>query len=296
MSALDGDSLSFRPIVINVRATETAAQVGREISPRRWAAVNSDTRCLAVEVVVSSELPLRQAAGLGRRADVVHGFTTRVGENGVRLDLGLAATDHLWSTVARHLGVDGAETARLRQVHGADVFEVQQGGVAGDGDALWTTTPGLVLAVRTADCVPVLLAAGEPCVAVGAAHAGWRGLAAGVLPALVGALRGRVGEVSLHAAIGPAICGRCYEVGPEVVAGISAQGVPESVFVRTITNAPRPFVDVRAAAVFQLQQLGVVTVECATDCTAEDPLLWSHRRDGASRGSLAGVIAFRHTR
>lgn len=98
----------------------------------------------------------------------------------------------------------------MQQVHGADLLVVDRAGSAGEGDALLTRSPGLPLAVRTADCVPVVLHGKE---AVAIVHAGWRGLAGGVVDVAVSAMEGSVER----AAIGPAIGPCCYEVGPEVI-------------------------------------------------------------------------------
>ena len=168
---------------------------------------------------------------------------------------------------------------------------VDRGGVAGEGDGLLTTRAGVVLAVRTADCVPVLLALGEPVLAVAAVHAGWRGVAADILGNALAALRELDATAPIVACIGPAISGRNYEVGEEVVEAICATGVPESVFVQRPARAPRPFADVRAAARWQLERDAHMQVVQLPQCTFDDATLWSHRRDGLARGSLAGVIA-----
>jgi len=236
---------------------------------------------------------LRRAPRLSARADVLHGFTTRFDGGGQRMDLGTSATSEAWRCATELLGMPGAPVARVRQVHGAVVHVVDEGGVPGDGDALVTERRGLVLAVRMADCVPVFLVLGRPAVAIGAAHAGWRGVAAGVLSATVRALQTLGPDQPIHAVIGPAICGAHYEVGEEVIEAICASGVPESAFVARLPSRPRPLADVRSAARWQLSHLGfdVDPIERLTDCTFEDPDLWSHRRDGSSRGTLAGLLA-----
>ncbi len=235
-------------------------------------------------------MPLLKAPLLDARADVRHGFTTRFDAMGGRLDLGRAATPEAWAAVADALLLPGAGVARVHQNHGATVHRVTRGGVAGQGDGLLTTTPGVLLAVRTADCVPVLLVQGEPATAVAAVHAGWRGVAADIIGTALSALRALDAAAPVHAVIGPAISGRNYEVGEEVVAAIGATGVPSSVFVARPAGAPRPFADVRAAARWQLARDGVTCIEQLPQCTYADPALWSHRRDGRSRGSLAALV------
>lgn len=102
--------------------------------------------------------------------------------------------------------------AVTRQVHGTHVLRAEAPGRLGDADAIVTTQPGLPLAVVTADCVPLIV---ESDVAVGIAHTGWKGAAAGVVEAMCAAV-GALGAPPARAAIGPAIGPCCYEVGPEV--------------------------------------------------------------------------------
>ncbi|HCH63477.1 MAG TPA: peptidoglycan editing factor PgeF [Deltaproteobacteria bacterium] len=235
-------------------------------------------------------LPLLRASSFACRVDVRHGFTTRFDGSGDRLDLGRDATPQAWASAAAALAMPGASVARVHQVHGATVHRVEDGGVAGEGDGVLTTTPGVILAVRTADCVPVLLVLGTPAVAVAAVHAGWRGVAADILGVAVRALRKLDAAATIQAVIGPAISGSRYEVGEEVVDAIRATGVPVDAFVQRPAGAPRPFADVRAAARWQLQREGIHDIEQLPHCTYDDPSLWSHRRDGRTRGSLAALI------
>jgi YfiH family protein len=215
---------------------------------------------------------------------VIHGFTTRVDSSGQVLDLGASAGASAWARVARDLGVAGLETARISQVHGADVVWARSPGAAGQADAVITDVPGLLIAVRTADCVPILVA-GEGVVA--AIHAGWRGLAAGVIPTAIAELQGRG---PLTAVVGPSICMDCYEVGEEVVEGI-ARWVSPTHFVDR--SREKPHVDGGAAAVAQLQAAGVAHVEQLKLCTRCDARLWSHREEGSAAGRQAAVVGLR---
>ncbi len=130
----------------------------------------------------------------------------------------LAARDG-WERLRRATGI--ARLAHRRQVHGAQVAfcrnpDVAAAGGAGEADALVTPCDGLLLAVTVADCVPVFAVEPERRL-LGLAHAGWRGMAAGVVEAMLAALAELGAELgSLRVHLGPAICGRCYEVGPEV--------------------------------------------------------------------------------
>lgn len=116
--------------------------------------------------------------------------------------------------------------ATLQQIHSAEcVSAAGRSGVLGPGDALLENTPGSIVAVKTADCIPILLVDGTHR-AVAAVHAGWRGTAAGIVAKAVAAMAARFGTAprDLHAAIGPGIGACCYEVGPEVAAQFGAQG------------------------------------------------------------------------
>lgn len=107
--------------------------------------------------------------------------------------------------------------ATVNQVHGDTVVEASNSGLLGDADAIWTRCPGLPIAIFTADCFGVVaLAPG----AVGVAHAGWRGAAAGVVGRMIGEMSG-AGYPPSKLAIGPGIGPCCFEVGPEVVAQFS---------------------------------------------------------------------------
>jgi YfiH family protein len=179
----------------------------------------------------------------------------------------------------------GIALARLRQIHSARVLEVGAAGLAGDGDALVTRAPGLALRVVTADCVPILLAAPD---AIAAVHAGWRGLAEGVLSEAVRAL-GRV-ERPLRAIIGPAIGGCCYEVGREVAEPVARRAGSDKV-IRERAHGLRPHLDLALAARLELAAAGVeeiAIVPACTRCAAER--LWSYRRDGKRAGRNVALI------
>ena len=112
---------------------------------------------------------------------------------------------------------DQSAMARLQQIHSAATFVAREPGLAGEGDALVTATPNVAVSIRTADCFPILLADPET-QAVAAIHAGWRGTAAGVVPATLARMKNEFGiePGNVLAAIGPGIGQCCYEVGIEV--------------------------------------------------------------------------------
>jgi YfiH family protein len=218
------------------------------------------------------------------RPGVFHGFTHRLGTDGQSLDLSRGADALTWSRAATAVGAEGCSLAFASQVHGAGVLWVEGPGFAGEGDAMITRTPNLILAIRVADCVPIIVA-GTGVVAV--IHAGWRGLVAGVIETCIGQMEG---AGPLVASVGPRICSDCYEVGSEVVAGIS-ESVPPAVFVRN--GRPKPHVDLGAAAAHQLCAAGVSEVEVLSECTRCDPRFWSHRAEGSAAGRQAGLAGLR---
>ncbi|MEZ0095986.1 peptidoglycan editing factor PgeF [Streptacidiphilus sp. EB129] len=189
---------------------------------------------------------------------------------------------------ARALGLDPAAVVWMNQVHGNAVAVVtgrQPEGEAPHVDAVVTDRRGLALAVLTADCVPVLLA--DPVAGVvAAAHAGRPGLAAGVVPAAVAAMVDLGAEPSrISAAIGPSVCGRCYEVPPALHDEITALE-PDT---RSRTSWGTPALDLPAGVRAQLARLGVTVGEKSHTCTMESPDHYSYRRDQRT-GRLAGYV------
>ena len=186
--------------------------------------------------------------------------------------------------LARATGLTPDRFVWMEQVHGASVQAV-------DGprservpatDGLLTATPDLALVVLVADCVPVLLASSR---VVAAVHAGRAGAAAGVVPAAVTAMVDLGADLAgTDALLGPAVCGACYEV-PAAMRDEVEAALPGSA---TTTRRGTPGLDLRAGLARQLTGLGVVRVVIDSRCTAEDPELFSYRRDGVT-GRQAGV-------
>jgi YfiH family protein len=188
--------------------------------------------------------------------------------------------------VARALGSPPFATAR--QVHGSTVAEVEGAGGRSDlwvrldrADALATSRPGTPVAVLAADCAPLVLASEEEGRLM-AVHAGWRGLAAGILAR---AVAGFESPASIRAAIGPAI-GPChYEVGADVISALSGRGAAV-----TVRREDRIYLDLAATVEGELRGLGVPSVDRARECTACSPdRFFSHRRDGIT--GRQGLIA-----
>ncbi|WP_141013795.1 polyphenol oxidase family protein [Nocardioides sambongensis] len=190
--------------------------------------------------------------------------------------------------LARVVEEAGVPFARLSQVHGAEVVEVVDEPPRGpaevpSADGLVTVRPRTGLMIRTADCVPVLLADAVSGV-IGAAHAGRAGTALGVVPRTAARMR-ELGAQRLHAWIGPHVCGRCYEVPAQMRAEVAAV-VPQTF---SETHAGTPALDLGAGVRAQLEAEQVSVVE-VPGCTLEDGALHSYRRDGAAAGRLAGLV------
>jgi YfiH family protein len=205
-------------------------------------------------------------------------FTTRRG--GVSegpfasLNVGLWTDDdpeRVRANRARVERLGGGRLAQAHQVHGTTVVEADPD-VVPDADGHVTAQPGVAPVVLVADCVPVALVAPE---AVGVLHAGWRGLAGGILGEGVDRLRA-LGASTIAAAIGPGAGPCCYDVGPEVHAAFGTAG-------RTV--------DLKAIARARLEEAGVEAVHDCGLCTMCDPeRFFSHRRDGGITGRQAGVV------
>jgi len=160
-------------------------------------------------------------------------------------------------------------------VHGADVVVVDAPGrhAGAHADAAVTATEGCVLSVQVADCAPIALVGDG---VVGVAHAGWRGLVAGVVPATVEAMRS-LGAGEIVATVGPCIHAECYEFGSGDLDDVAGRLGP-AVRARTATGAPA--LDLVGAASGALRAAGVERVEVDGRCTACSPGYWSFRASG----------------
>jgi len=172
-----------------------------------------------------------------------------------------------------------SEPRWLRQVHGPRVVRADDVEAPVEADAAFTTTPGVVAAVMVADCMPVLLADVEGrC--VGVAHAGWRGVASGVIQGTALAMRAALGDAraELVAYLAPAIGPAHFEVGPEVLDAMAA-ALPDAAaaFVR---SGDKYHADLFALGRQALRQVGVGRVFGGGVCTFSDPQrFYSYRRD-----------------
>jgi purine-nucleoside/S-methyl-5'-thioadenosine phosphorylase / adenosine deaminase len=195
-----------------------------------------------------------------------------------------------WEAVVARAG-SAAAVSVPHQVHGARVVAARRG-VRPEADGLVTAEGALVVGVVTADCVPVLIVDRGRRVAA-AVHAGWRGQVAGVLEAAVAQLADDFGTVAadLEAAIGPAVAGCCYEVGPEVEVGF--QGRTGALTAPAWSEQRgRLHVDLRVTAQLLLGASGVGRVAVLGPCTCCDPSYCSYRRDGAGAGRQLSFVGW----
>jgi len=187
-----------------------------------------------------------------------------------------------------------AQPAWLNQVHGINVVDaagVADASVTPSADASVATAPGVVCAMMTADCLPVLFCdvGGQ---VVGAAHAGWRGLAAGVLEQAVVAMRAR-GAGEILAWLGPAIGPQQFEVGQDVLdAFADVDPVCRSAFVPIVGREGKYFADIYQLARRKLALLDVDRVAGGGLCTVSDRRFYSYRRDKIT-GRMASLIWLR---
>ncbi|GAB4369718.1 MAG: hypothetical protein OHK0021_12640 [Bryobacter sp.] len=193
--------------------------------------------------------------------NVEHGFGTR--------------DEELW------LGAD--EHAFAQQVHGNAILEPKDVGLAGEGDALITTAPELWVAVRTADCIPILLA--DPVAQVVAAvHAGWRGTAENIVAKTLRRMEELGAQLmDIRAAIGPGIGECCYEVGADVAGRFGLE----------VDESGKAHLDLALENERQLREAGleieqIWTAKHCTKCDAET--FHSFRRDGEAAGRLLSAI------
>jgi YfiH family protein len=280
-----------------------------------------------------SNLQIVESREMAKLGWLVHGFSTRPGGESLlggkpALNLGFTDLDERANVAANRakfataLGTNQMPLATLRQIH-SDVIHIAAAPVADapKADALATRTPGLLLGVQTADCVPILLADTRQRV-VAAIHAGWRGTLARIAVKTLGKMRMEFGTrpCDVVAALGPAIGRCCYEVGPEVAQAFAAQfraaadwfdgpfdqlaHGEEPLWLPWLTMMPpghvppppRVQLDLRAANRWQLSDAGVPESKIAVSdlCTAcRTDLLFSYRREGAKTGRMMAVIGAR---
>ncbi len=181
-----------------------------------------------------------------------------------------------------------SDPAWLKQVHGVRVvdaddpqlFDFNQGPPA--ADAAVSTTPGRVLAVLTADCLSVVLA-DEAGSVVGAAHAGWKGLAAGVLEATLELMQAKRPMASgWRAWVGPGIGAQAFQVGEEVRVAFQGHGAEQAgLFLPDLLEPGKWRADLAGLACWRLARMGVMQVENSDLCTVNDPQqqFFSYRRD-----------------
>jgi YfiH family protein len=215
------------------------------------------------------------------------------------MNLGVAVGDDPAAVAdnrARFAALLGARPVWLRQVHGSTVLRLDANAPPDDpADAAWTTEAGVACTVQVADCLPVLFALRDGS-AVAAAHAGWRGLAAGVLQATIDAVCRGTGAApgDLLAWLGPCIGPRQFEVGADVLQAFGHD--PTTTDTTRFVARPRPDGQMRWLA--NLPQLaddtlaaaGVGQVTRADACTVEDPsAFFSFRRDGVT-GRMAAAV------
>jgi purine-nucleoside/S-methyl-5'-thioadenosine phosphorylase / adenosine deaminase len=191
-----------------------------------------------------------------------------------------------------------ARLVRPKQVHGRAVLRVgaADAGLLGDADAVVCDVAGLPIGVVTADCLPVLIA--TPSGAVAAAHAGWRGLAAGVLEAALDALAAIAPDVERAAAvIGPHVGASCYEVDAPVLDALAGRFAAAVGGALTPTRPGRGEIDLARLAALDLVHAGLAAERVAIladACTACDrERFHSYRRDGPGSGRLFHFIAAR---
>ena len=244
------------------------------------------------------------------RAGVPHAFSTRIG--GVSpvpfdsLNLGNPSDGDVrddgdrihenYRRLQRTIGWDGRERAWVHQVHGADVAQARRSdGAFRSGcraDAMVGDDPQRLLAVRVADCVPVLVSTQDGRT-VAAIHAGWRGVVAGVVTNTIAGL----GDArNLLAAIGPCIAVDAFEVGPEVLDAFDQAFGDNAPIARGAAGKGQ--VDLRAAVRLQLLRAGIAAdrIDTTDRCTHRDAgEFFSHRRERGVTGRMAAVIAPRAT-
>jgi len=222
-------------------------------------------------------------------AGLVAGFTTRALGSMAGGVFPLDEQDRNREALAAQLGFD--RVVRLKQVHGDAIVRADDVGTPWpEADGMWTATPGLLLGVAAADCVPILVA--DPEGPIGAAHAGWQGTSKRVAVRLVETLvRNGADPRRLIAAIGPSIGPCCYVIDDSRAAVIRERLGADSADVLFAGPDGRPVSDLWSANAQQLEQAGVRTIERCDVCTQSGGAdIWSYRGDKGRNGTGLGII------
>jgi copper oxidase (laccase) domain-containing protein len=241
------------------------------------------------EDFLPGEVPRYEIVDWRQRYGVIAGITGRGDQQGRGFDLGLWSGEPVGEVMSRWLAfrraMAGFHAVVLgNQVHGVEIGRVETalGWLQVEGIDGWvSTTPGVLLTVTVADCVPVYLTV--PGRGVALLHAGWRGTAGGILDrglqALLAASGGSEGDVAMHCGIG--ICGDCYEVGSEVMAGCGMS-----------VDGDGPWhLDLRSILVDRARAVGLGQVTTSNWCSAHDrPSFYSHRASRGQDGRMVGYL------
>ena len=216
------------------------------------------------------------------------------------LNLGYATKDDRASVAenerlaADAMGINSDDIRWVYQIHGTDVHEAESlpinsplGATTIAGDAIVSHTPGLICGVKVADCMPVLFAARDGS-AVGAAHAGWRGLSGGVLENTVAAMH--IASTELVAWLGPCIGSKVFEVGEEVRDAFVAHDASAAQYFTPRVTAGKYLCDMYGIARQRLASIGVTQVTGGEYCTfSQSELFFSHRRNPVT-GRMAALV------
>lgn len=215
---------------------------------------------------------------------ISEGGTARIaGDMGINTRSPQDDTSQNRDALLTKLGRNPESLALVRQVHGNQIIYADRPGILGDADGLVTNRPEITLGILVADCAAVLLADSESGV-TGAFHAGWRGAAAGIIPAGIKAMR-ELGARNIAAWVSPCISPEAFEVGEEV-----AMSFPSSFIVRQ-GNA-KPHIDLPGFLMHQMIASGIRKRAIRVDgrCTMTDHRFFSYRRQGTDSGRMLAVI------
>jgi polyphenol oxidase len=251
----------------------------------------------------------RTASNLSGLPGIAHGFFGRTGgvSKGLygNLNCGLGSADaraHVFENrrrVAAHLDTSGEHLLTCFQIHSADAVVIDRPW-SRDGqpraDALVTRTPGLALGALAADCTPILFADAKAGV-IAAAHAGWKGALGGIVEATLAAMEQLGGRrADIHAAIGPCIGPKAYEVGPEFAAVFTGANPGNGVYFQPDGAAGREHFDLPRFVADTLRAAGVGTVELAWACTYMDEANYfsyrraTHRRETDYGRQISAIV------
>lgn len=251
----------------------------RHCGEERRLQLDSTRSCLKKMMSLNKSGKIIQVKQLKKRPFLVHGFGTKY------LTKEFLNTSSVYKKFSKYY-LDQKHSNTIHCIDGEVHEELK-------GDGMLTDLPNVLLVIKTADCLPILLADTDNKV-IGAVHCGWRGTGLRIIQKAIAAMKEQYScrPSSLLAALGPCICRKCYEVGEDVYQFFNEMNIPLGVFENHPDYEKKYFLDLRKTNQLQLQEIGIGKDKILNvgDCTYGDSNFLSYRRDGKNDARMQSFI------